>query len=162
MNKGMDGVVGLGDMGSGIACNFRKAGAPLMVWGHLVRRTRGIRRLTRRRGRSAGRHGSCLDAIIFVVTATPEIESCFEGSDGTEGLLTQARKGLVVYDFTTSDPVHTRALAARAADRGIACLDAVMSGGATGADAGTLTLMVGGDKAAFDELMAEVRAARDC
>jgi 3-hydroxyisobutyrate dehydrogenase len=56
-----------------------------------------------------------------------------------------------VYDFTTSDPVQTRALAGRAAARGIAYLDAGMSGGATGADAGTLTLMIGGDKAAFEQ-----------
>jgi 3-hydroxyisobutyrate dehydrogenase len=65
-------------------------------------------------------------------------------------VLAQAAPGLVVYDFTTSDPVETRAIAARAAEHGIAYLDAGMSGGAAGADAGTLTLMVGGDRDAFE------------
>jgi 3-hydroxyisobutyrate dehydrogenase len=64
--------------------------------------------------------------------------------------LAKAAEGLVVYDFTTSDPVATREIAARAAACGIAYLDAGMSGGATGADAGTLTLMIGGDRAAFE------------
>jgi 3-hydroxyisobutyrate dehydrogenase len=70
--------------------------------------------------------------------------------DGRDGLLERARNGLVVYDCTTSNPVATRELAARAAHRRIAYLDAGMSGGATGADAGSLTLMVGGDRAAYD------------
>jgi 3-hydroxyisobutyrate dehydrogenase len=60
----------------------------------------------------------------------------------------------VLYDFTTSDPAATREVAARAAGRGIAYLDAGMSGGATGADAGTLTLMVGGEKDAFERTRA--------
>jgi len=94
-----------------------------------------------------GEMAAACDAIIFVVPATPQITSCFEGNDG---VLARAAAGLVVYDFTTSDPVATKELAARAAARGIAYLDAGMSGGATGADAGTLTLMIGGDKAAFE------------
>ncbi len=85
--------------------------------------------------------------MIFVVPATPQIAACFAGD---AGVLARAAEGLVVYDFTTSDPVATREIAAQAAARGIAYLDAGMSGGAAGADAGTLSLMVGGDKAAFD------------
>jgi 3-hydroxyisobutyrate dehydrogenase len=85
--------------------------------------------------------------LIFVVPATPEIASSFEGE---RGVLARAARGLVVYDFTTSDPRATREIAARAEESGIAYLDAGMSGGAAGADAGTLTLMIGGDKAAFE------------
>ena len=94
-----------------------------------------------------GEMAATCSAMFFVVPATPEIASCFEGKDG---VLARAAEGLVVYDFTTSDPAATKKLAARAAARGIAYLDAGMSGGATGADAGTLTLMIGGDKAAFE------------
>ena len=53
------------------------------------------------------------------------------------------------YDLTTSDPVYTKKLARRAASKNVAYLDAGMSGGKAGAVAGTLTLMVGGEKAAF-------------
>jgi 3-hydroxyisobutyrate dehydrogenase len=86
--------------------------------------------------------------MIFVVPATPEIAASFRGDSG---VLARAAAGLVVCDFTTSDPVATREIAAEAAARGIAYLDAGMSGGAAGADAGTLTLMVGGDRGAFDD-----------
>ena len=56
----------------------------------------------------------------------------------------------MVYDLTTSHPADTRRLAARAAARGIDYLDAAMSGGASGAEAGTLTLMIGGERGAFE------------
>ena len=84
--------------------------------------------------------------IIFVVPASPEIEAHLKGK---AGVLDGARKGLVIYDFTTSDPVHTKRLAKMAAKKDVAYMDAGMSGGATGAAAGTLTLMMGGDAKAL-------------
>ncbi len=134
-------------MGGGIARNFRKAGVPLMVWDVAPAARNAFRETAGIEIAPPGEMAATCNAIFFVVPATPEIASCFEGKDG---VLARAAEGLVVYDFTTSDPVATKALAARAAARGIAYLDAGMSGGATGADAGTLTLMIGGDKAAFE------------
>lgn len=150
MNNRKTGVVGLGNMGGGVARNFRKAGVPLMVWDLSAQARTAFGESPGVEIAPPGEMAAACDTIIFVVPATPEIESCFDGVDGRDGVLERARDGLVVYDFTTSDPVQTKALAARAADRGIAYLDAGMSGGATGADAGTLTLMIGGDKAAFE------------
>lgn len=141
------GVVGLGNMGGGIARNFQKAGVPLMVWDVAPAARSAFSVMPGVEIASPGEMAATCNAIFFVVPATPEIASCFEGKDG---VLARAAEGLVVYDFTTSDPVATKALAARAAARSIAYLDAGMSGGATGADAGTLTLMLGGDKAAFE------------
>jgi len=141
------GVVGLGNMGGGIARNFNKAGIPLMVWDVAPAARTAFYEIAGIEIASPGDMAASCDAIFFVVPATPEVASCFEGNDG---VLSRATAGLVVYDFTTSDPVATKELAARAAARGIAYLDAGMSGGATGADAGTLTLMIGGDKAAFE------------
>ena len=141
------GVVGLGNMGGGVARNFQKAGVPLLVWDVAPAAREAFSKMAGVRIAPPGEMAAACSMMIFVVPATPEIASCFEGKDG---VLARAVKGLVVYDFTTSDPVATKALAARAAERGIAYLDAGMSGGATGADAGTLTLMIGGDKAAFE------------
>jgi 3-hydroxyisobutyrate dehydrogenase len=141
------GVVGLGNMGGGIARNFQKAGVPLMVWDVAPAARNAFSAMPGVEIAPPGDMAAACTMMIFVVPATPEIASCFEGEDG---VLARAVKGLVVYDFTTSDPVATKALAARAAARSIAYLDAGMSGGATGADAGTLTLMIGGDKAAFE------------
>jgi 3-hydroxyisobutyrate dehydrogenase len=64
---------------------------------------------------------------------------------GADGMLVNARKGLVLCDLTTSDPVDTRRLAKQAATRVIHYLDAGMSGGPAGITDGSLALMVGGD-----------------
>jgi 3-hydroxyisobutyrate dehydrogenase len=145
------GVVGLGNMGGGIARNFQKSGTPLAVWDISPAVCRAFEGLAGVAVAPPGEMAATCNVMIFVVPSTPEIRSCFEGRDG---VLARAAKGLVVYDFTTSDPAATKELAARAAARGIAYLDAGMSGGATGADAGTLTLMIGGDKAAFERTRA--------
>lgn len=147
MTQAKVGVVGLGNMGGGIARNFKKAGVPLMVWDIAPDARAKFYETAGVEVAPPGDMAAACSAMFFVVPATPEIASCFEGKDG---ILARADKGLVVYDFTTSDPVATKELAARAAKHGIAYLDAGMSGGATGADAGTLTLMIGGDKAAFE------------
>jgi 3-hydroxyisobutyrate dehydrogenase len=145
------GVVGLGNMGGGIARNFQKAGVPLAVWDIRPAACTVFDGMAGVDILPPGEMAATCNVIFFVVPATPEIASCFEGEDG---VLARAAEGLVVYDFTTSDPIATRKLAARAATRGITYLDAGMSGGATGADAGTLTLMIGGDKAALERTRA--------
>ena len=61
--------------------------------------------------------------------------------------------GSVLIDMSTVAPGATRELAGRLADRGIAMLDAPVSGGSWGAQAGTLTIMVGGEQAVFDRCM---------
>lgn len=141
------GVVGLGNMGGGVARNFHKAGIPLVVWDVSEAARQSFEGLDGVTVAPPGDMAAQCTAMFFVVPATPEIIDSFEGQDG---VLAKARDGLIVYDFTTSDPEATKPLAARAADSGIVYLDAGMSGGATGADAGTLTLMIGGDRAAFD------------
>ena len=141
------GVVGLGNMGGGIARNFQRAGVPLAVWDVVPAAREALAEMPGVEVATPGQMAASCGTIFFIVPATPEIADCFDGPDG---VLAQAAPGLVVYDFTTSDPVETRAIAARAAEHGIAYLDAGMSGGAAGADAGTLTLMVGGDRDAFE------------
>jgi 3-hydroxyisobutyrate dehydrogenase len=141
------GVVGLGNMGGGIARNFQRAGVPLAVWDVVPAAREALAAMPGVEVATPGQMAASCGTIFFIVPATPEIADCFDGPDG---VLAQAAPGRVVYDFTTSDPVETRAIAARAAERGIAYLDAGMSGGAAGADAGTLTLMVGGDRDAFE------------
>jgi 3-hydroxyisobutyrate dehydrogenase len=145
------GVVGLGNMGGGIARNLRNAGLPLMAWDVAPAARAALGAIAGVEIAPPGEMAAACGVMFFVVPATPEIAACFGGEDG---VLARAVRGLVVYDLTTSDPVATKALAARAAAQGIAYLDAGMSGGAAGADAGTLTLMVGGDKAAFERTRA--------
>jgi len=140
------GVIGLGNMGRGIANNIAKASYPLAVWDVAPR---PVRPFEGRKGVTVSppaEMARCCAAIFFVVPASSDIEPML---GGRSGILANAREGLVLYDLTTSDPAHTRRLAVEAAGRGVPYLDAGMSGGASGAEAGTLTLMIGGDARAF-------------
>ena len=152
------GIVGLGNMGSGIAGCFIRAGVGVGVWDtedsalEPFRDRDGVRIMT------SGEMAAAGATMFFVVPGTAEIEACLK-ADG--GVLGRAAPGLVVYDLTTSHPTDTKRLAGSAAEAGIAYLDAAMSGGATGAEAGTLTLMVGGDEAAFERTRFRLTAIAD-
>jgi len=85
--------------------------------------------------------------VVFLSLPTPAI---VEGV--VTGLLAAAQRGLVIVDHSTIDPETTRRLAADAAAVGVGFLDAPVSGGVQGAEAGTLSVMVGGDGAALDQV----------
>jgi 3-hydroxyisobutyrate dehydrogenase len=141
------GVIGLGNMGRGIADNFAKAGHATAVWDVSDAACAPFAARDDTTVMPPGEMAAAGAMMIYVVPATPEIEGSFEGSDG---VLAKTGEGTVVFDLTTSFPEDTKRIAARAAEHGIAYLDAAMSGGATGADAGTLTLMIGGDDSVFE------------
>ena len=152
------GVVGLGNMGGGIARNFAKAGYPTWVWDSDPSARANFSGLKNAAVADPKEMAARCRIIIFAVPATPEIE---EHCLGRNGIFAAARKGLIIYDFTTSDPAETRKLAQKAARKDIAYLDAGMSGGAGGADKGTLTLMIGGDKRAFGRTRRHLEAIAD-
>ncbi len=139
------GVVGLGNMGSGITRNLAKAGHNVLVW--------DIRKETRKKFDDIATSTSLLEMaprcsiIFFVVPGSKEIGSMLKGR---HGILTKARRGLVIYDLTTSNPLETKKLARSANAKKVMYLDAGMTGGASGADQGRLKLMIGGDKRAFN------------
>jgi len=86
------------------------------------------------------------DVVITCFPTSREVESVLEGS---EGLLTGLRRGALFIDCTSGDPATSRRIAATLAERGVAFVDAPVSGGVTGAEQGALTIMCGGDAAAF-------------
>lgn len=137
------GVIGLGRMGNPVAQRFIGAEMPLMVWDVSEERrgpfeeAEGVAIATPRE------IGEACAVVFFVVPSSDEIAACFRGKDG---LLKNPRKGLVVYDLTTSDPAKTKRLAKRAERAGLGYLDAGMSGGPGNILVGKLTLMIGGDE----------------
>jgi 3-hydroxyisobutyrate dehydrogenase len=147
------GVIGLGNMGRGIATNLERSGRQVLVWDIAPAARARFDGAKRVAIAAPGDMARICRVIFFVVPGSAEIAQCLSG---TRGVLANARRGLVLYDLTSSDPVKTRSLARRAKARGVAYLDAGMSGGATGADAGTLTLMIGGDRRAYDRTRAEL------
>ncbi len=84
--------------------------------------------------------------VITCLPTSREVESLLDGPDG---LLAGMADGTLLIDCTSGDPASSRRIAARLAERGIAFLDAPVSGGVSGAEAGALTVMCGGDDATF-------------
>ena len=136
------GVVGLGRMGGPVAQRLRQSGFPLIVWDTVPACRKPFENKPDIRVGAANEMARGCSVIFFVVPSSKEIADCLNGKGG---ILQNARRGLVICDLTTSDPVETRKLARRAGRCGIHYLDAGMSGGPAGVLAGTLTLMVGGD-----------------
>jgi 3-hydroxyisobutyrate dehydrogenase len=93
--------------------------------------------------------GSSCETVLFVVPASPQIESCLSGP---HGLLSRSNDGQVLVDLTTSYPGDTLRLSHIAGQAGRAYVDCGMTGGAAGADAGALTLMAGGKEEAVERV----------
>jgi 2-hydroxy-3-oxopropionate reductase len=89
------------------------------------------------------------DIVITMLPDTPDVESVLTG---TIGVLEGVRSGAVIIDMSSISPVATRRLAAQVAAKGATMLDAPVSGGEIGAKSGTLSIMVGGDAAAFERV----------
>jgi 3-hydroxyisobutyrate dehydrogenase len=141
------GVIGLGQMGRGIARNLDRAGllrAAFDIDREAVDRaglSDDVERL------SLAEMGAACGVVLFVVPASPQIEACLGGPDG---LLARRNDGQLLIDLTTSHPGDTLRLAKTAAQADRIYIDGGMTGGAAGADAGTLTLMLGGDEDAIE------------
>ena len=87
------------------------------------------------------------DAVISIVGFPPDVEEVYFGD---KGILANARPGTLVIDMTTTSPRLAQRIYTEAASKGLLALDAPVSGGDTGARAGTLSIMVGGDREAFE------------
>jgi 3-hydroxyisobutyrate dehydrogenase len=86
------------------------------------------------------------DVAVTCLPTSREVEALLDGPDG---LLAGLAPGALFLDCTSGDPAASRRIAARLAERGVAFADAPVSGGTNGAEAGTLTIMVGADEAVF-------------
>ena len=145
------GFVGLGNMGRRMAANLAAAGFPLVVRDSDDGAQQ--RFVAAHGGEPATSPASFADAGV-VVTMLPDSGAVREAILGWEGGIAAALKpGAVVLDMSSSDPVGTKALADELAPAGIRVIDAPVSGGITRAEAGTLSLMVGGqDEDAFAQV----------
>ena len=90
------------------------------------------------------------EVVFICVTDTPDVREVISGK---RGILNSARPELVVVDHSTISPSATREMAAELARRGTVMLDAPVSGGDVGARNATLSIMVGGDKSAYERVL---------
>jgi 3-hydroxyisobutyrate dehydrogenase len=142
------GLIGLGAMGLPMARNLMKAGFALTVWARRPESSRAIRAVGAEVAESPGALASHSDVVITMVTNSPDVR----GLVLEQGLLDNARPGTVFVDMSTIAPSVARELAEACASHDIDFLDAPVSGGTQGAQAGTLTVMVGGRKEALEKV----------
>ena len=140
------GVIGLGIMGAPMARNLLQAGHGVTVLSRTRARMAPLVDAGAAGADSAAALARQVDAVVTSLPDTPDVEQVVAGA---EGILAGAHPGLLVIDTSTIAPDVARTLAARAAAVGVALLDAPVSGGEQGAIAGTLSIMVGGARAAF-------------
>jgi 3-hydroxyisobutyrate dehydrogenase len=155
------GFVGLGNMGLPMADRLHAAGYRLTVADTAPGVAEGF--LQSHPGVTVAGQASDLsevDVLVLMLPSSSVVESVLEGPEGstrTAGASLAAvadalRPGTLVVDMSSSEPLRTRALAARLAARGLRMVDAPVSGGVRGAVAGTLSVLVGGEAADRDEL----------
>lgn len=140
------GFIGTGVMGSAMAQNLLRAGHKVQVYNR-----------TRSKAQSVLEQGGIwkdsvmecavgCDYVITMVGYPQDVEQVYFN----HGILESARPGAILIDMTTTDPALSVRIAQAAQKKGVSALDAPVSGGDTGAKNGTLSIMVGGDRQAFD------------
>lgn len=143
------GFIGLGTMGAPMARRLLEAGHEVTVHNRTRGREEPLERLGARRATTPRECARDQELVITMVSDTPDVQAVVLGEEGAvEGM----EKGSVLVDMSTISPGTTRLIAAALEDRGVAMLDAPVSGGSEGAERGTLSIMVGGDGAVLERL----------
>lgn len=156
MKKPAIGFIGVGLMGHGMAKNIVEKGYPLAVMAHRNRKpvddliARGATEV-----KNPAEMAAACDIIFLCVSGSPQVEAVIRGKDG---ILSAGKKGLIVVDCSTSDPVSTLMLADELKAAGMALADAPLSRTPKEAEAGTLDAMVGADAQTF----ATIKPVIDC
>jgi 3-hydroxyisobutyrate dehydrogenase len=140
------GFIGLGNMGLPMALNLLKAGHA--VSGFDMSRTQ-VEKLTAAGGKGAADLAAAASGAEVVITMLPAGKEVREVYLGGNGVLGAAAPGTLLIDSSTIDVESARAVALAAEKKGFGILDAPVSGGVGGAQAGTLTFMVGGSTDVF-------------
>jgi len=140
------GFIGLGNMGGPMAHNLLKAQHTVAGFDIAAEARRRTVDAGAREASDVAEAVAGADVIITMLPAGPEVRAVYLAPDG---ILANAKKGALLIDSSTIDVTTARLLSEEAAKRGFDMLDAPVSGGITGATAGTLTFMVGGSAEAF-------------
>ena len=137
--------IGMGIMGLPMSMHLRRAGHEVAVHTRTRAKAAAALEIGARWADSTADAASGAKAVFICVTDTPDVRQV------VDQLLPAVRPGQIVIDHSTISPSATRDMAAELARRGATLLDAPVSGGDVGARNGTLSIMVGGDRHAFDE-----------
>ena len=144
------GVIGTGIMGAPMARNLAKAGFDVIAYNRTPARAQALQPDGVTVADSVAQVGQQAAVVITMVPDTPDVLAVVEGGGGLANAMAE---GSVLIDMSTISPAETRALAERLAARGLAMLDAPVSGGSWGAQQATLTIMAGGAPETFERCL---------
>lgn len=140
------GFIGLGAMGKNMAKNLHKAGLKLVVTDPYAP---AVKELTDLGARAAADAGAVAAAVDVVCSSLPNSAILKDVVLGENGVLKNIKAGGLHIDFSSVEPAVARDLAAKYKEQGCGFVDAPVSGGMSGAEAGTLTIMVGASTVDF-------------
>lgn len=148
------GYVGLGNMGGALARRLQLTHALLVH----DQDEASVRRLVERDATAADGLRDIGARCELILLCLPTSEHVRKVILGKNGIAATAKPGTVIVDQTSGDPTITRAIAAELAERGIELVDAPVSGGPSGADAGTIAIMVGAEAAQYERIRPVLQA----
>ncbi len=138
--------IGTGVMGRSMAGHLQAAGYTLHVHNRTKAKAQALLDAGATWHDTPGAAAAQADFVITIVGYPHDVEQTYFGP---QGVLAHAKRGAVVIDMTTSSPALARRIAAAATEKGMSSLDAPVTGGDVGAREARLSIMVGGDEAAF-------------
>ena len=143
------GFIGVGNMGGPMCRNvIKNSGHEILIHD---RDAAAVQRCVEVGGTRADSMAEVVAESDVVFTSLPMPKDVEAVALGEGGIGDNARQGTVHIDLSTNSPTMVRSIAARLAPKGVKMLDAPVSGGTTGAEKATIAIMVGGDRAVFDE-----------
>jgi 3-hydroxyisobutyrate dehydrogenase-like beta-hydroxyacid dehydrogenase len=144
------GFLGLGAMGSRLAMRLLKAGYPLTVYDRTHERTQPLAQLGARTATTPAEVAATSAVVFSSLADDAAVEAVLQGP---EGALAGARQGTTFIEMSTILPTTSRAVAAAALARGMRLLDVAISGSTPQVEAGTITLLAGGDQAVYESCL---------
>jgi 3-hydroxyisobutyrate dehydrogenase len=141
--------IGVGHMGGPMARNLLKAGHALAVFDVVQRNVEALTALGAAAAASAKEAAAQAELVMTMLPSSPQVKAAYLGEDG---VLAGVRSGIPLIDSSTIDPHTAREVASIAAQRANPMADAPVSGGTGGAEAGTLTFMVGAAAPLFERV----------
>ena len=141
------GVIGLGHMGNPMARTLQKAGHTLRVYDVVPDLLKKLVDQGCEAASSPADACKGVDLVLTMLPSSPHVRSVYQGDNG---VLSGVKAGTLLIDSSTIDPHTAREVAMFARAKGCPMVDAPVSGGVGGAEAGTLTFMVGGEAADYE------------
>ena len=155
MGKPKIGFIGLGNMGGPMAKNIAKAGYPLTVFDLRYELATALVQAGAQSSASPKEVGERSDMILTSLPSPEASESVWLGKNG---VLAGALPKSIFVELSTVHPDFVKNMYVRASEKGISVVDAGISGGVKGAEDGTLTIMVGGEKEVFEKVFPVLQA----